>query len=191
MSFSTTTYMTMQTPFHGPAARTRRLTLLGTLGLGLALVFSSSADAQSASYTVTVTEQVQLGVAPARAWAAIEDFLTWPSWHPAFASTQLVKGDGHSAGTVRLIATRDGAQFTEELISHDGATRSLQYRILTSPAPVVDYRSTLSVKPARNGSTVVWSSEFKVKAGASEQEVKKMIAGIYRIGLDNLATALE
>src|SRR6187431_1811063 len=156
---SSTTYITMQTDIHGPAARTRRFTLLGTLGLGLALVFSSSANAQSAGYTVTVTEQVQLGVAPARAWAAIEDFLTWPSWHPAFASTQLVKGDGHSAGTVRLIATRDGAQFTEELISHDGATRSLQYRILTSPAPVVDYRSTLSVKPARNGSTVVLSSE--------------------------------
>jgi len=191
MSFSTTTYITMQTHLHRPAARTRRFTLLGTLGLGLALVFSSSADAQSADHTVTVTEQVKLSVAPARAWAAIEDFLTWPSWHPAFASTHLVKGDGHSAGTVRRIATRDGAQFTEELISHDGATRSLQYRILASPAPVVGYRSTLAVKPGRDGSTVVWSSDFKVKAGASEAEVKKMIAGIYRLGLDNLATAFE
>ena len=192
MPFSTTTYIiTMQTRLRGPAARTRRFTLLGTLCLGLALVFSSSADAQSADHTVTVTEQVQLGVAPARAWAMIEDFLTWPSWHPAFSSTQLVNGDGHSAGTVRRITTRDGAQFTEELISHDGAMRSLQYRILESPAPVVAYRSTLSVKPGRDGSTVVWSSDFKVKAGASEEEVKKMIAGIYRLGLDNLATAFE
>jgi Polyketide cyclase / dehydrase and lipid transport len=192
MPFSTNTFIiTMQTHLRGPAARTRRIALLGTLGLGLALVFSSSAEAQSTDRTVTVTEQVQLGVAPARAWAAIEDFMTWPSWHPAFASTQRVKGDGHSAGTVRLITTRDGAQFTEELISHDGATRSLQYRILASPAPVVGYRSTLAVKPGRDGSTVVWSSDFKVKAGASEEEVKKMIAGIYRLGLDNLATALE
>ena len=39
---SSTTYITMQTEIHGPAARTRRFTLLGTLGLGLALVFSLS-----------------------------------------------------------------------------------------------------------------------------------------------------
>jgi hypothetical protein len=161
-----------------------------TLCLGLALGFSA-APALAADHTVTVTETVQLGVAPARAWTAIENFLTWPSWHPAFASTQLVKGDGHSAGSVRLLAAKDGAQFTEELVSHDAAKRSLQYRILESPAPVVGYRSTLAVKPSGNGSTVVWSSEFNVAAGASETEVKKMISGIYRLGLDNLAGAVK
>jgi hypothetical protein len=181
----------MHTHLHGPAARTRRNALLGTLGLGLALAFTCSADAETTERTVTVTEQVQLRVAPARAWSAIEDFLTWPSWHPAFASTRLVKGDGRSVGSVRVIATKDGAQFTEELISYDAAARSLQYRILASPAPVVGYRSTLAVRPSRDGSTVVWSSDFKVKAGASEDEVKKMIAGIYRLGLDNLTTALD
>jgi hypothetical protein len=104
--------------------------------------------------------------------------MTWPSLHPAFASTQLVKGDGRSAGTVRLIATRDGAQFTEALLSHDAAPRSLEYRILASPAPVQGYRSTLTVVPSRGGSTVIWSSDFKLAPGASEVEVKKMIAGI-------------
>jgi hypothetical protein len=181
----------MRTHLRGPAARSRRNTLLGTLGLGLAFVFPASAGAQNIDRTVTVTEQVQLSVAPARAWGAIQDFLAWPSWHPAFASTRLVKGDGRAAGSVRVIVTRDGAQFTEELISHDPAARSLQYRILASPAPVVGYRSTLAVKPSANGSTVVWSSDFKVKAGATEEEVRKLIAGIYRLGLDNLATALE
>jgi hypothetical protein len=176
---------------HGLAARTRRITLLASLGVGLAFVFSAAAPARAADHTVTVTEQVQLGVTPARAWTAIENFMTWPSWHPAFASTQLVKGDGHSAGSVRLLATKDGAQFTEELVSHDAATRSLQYRILESPAPVVGYRSTLAVKPNSKGSTVVWRSEFQVAAGASEADVKKMISGIYRLGLDNLAGAIE
>ena len=180
----------MQTHLHGHAALSRRSALLGTLGFGLALVLSSPADAQDAERIVTVTEQVRLGVEPARAWSAIENFLTWPSWHPAFASTQLIKGDGHSAGSVRLIVAKDGAQFMEELVSHDGASRSLQYRILASPAPVVDYRSTLAVKPSRDGSVVVWSSEFKVKAGASEAEVKKLISGIYRIGLDHLGSVL-
>jgi hypothetical protein len=182
---------TMQTHLHGPAARRRRITLQSMLGLGLAFAFTWSAHAEATKRTVTVTEHVQLGVAPGRAWSAIEDFMSWPSWHPAFASTRLVKGDGHSVGTVRLIATRDGAQFSEELMSHDAVARSLQYRILASPAPVVGYRSTLAVEARRDGSAVVWSSTFKVKERASEEEVKKMIAGIYRLGLDNLATVFE
>jgi len=191
MSFPTMNPITLYPYLPRPAARTRRHALLGALGLGLALAFASPAQALAADHTVTVTEQVRLGVAPARAWAAIENFLAWPSWHPAFASTRLLKGDGHSAGTVRLITTRDGAPFTEELLVHDAAAHVVQYRILGSPAPVVGYRSTLSVKPDRIGSTVVWSSDFKVKAGASEAEVRKLIAGIYRQGLDNLAGALE
>lgn len=191
MSFPTMNPITLHPHLFRPAARTRRSVLLGTLGLGLALAFASSAHAQVVDHTVTVTEQVRLGVTPARAWTALENFLTWPSWHPAFASTRLLKGDGRSAGTVRLITTQDGAPFTEELLVHDATTHIVQYRILASPAPVVGYRSTLSVKPDRKGSTVVWSSDFKVKPGASEAEVRKLIAGIYRQGLDNLAGALE
>lgn len=179
----------MDTYLQGRTPRTRRSALLASLGLGLA--FALPAGAADADRIVTVTEQVQLGLSPARAWAAIENFMTWPSWHPAFASTKLLKGDGRSAGSVRLIATRDGAEFTEELLAHDDAKHSLQYRILSSPAPVVDYRSTLTVRPDRKGSTVVWRSDFKVKPGASEAEVRKMIAGIYRLGLDNLTTAVE
>ncbi len=181
----------MQTHHLAPKGQSRRSILLISLGLALALAFSAATPVQAAERTVTVSEQVQLGVAPARAWTAIENFMSWPSWHPAFASTQLIKGDGHSAGSVRLLATKDGAQFTEELVSHDAATHSLQYRILTSPAPLVGYRSTLAVKPSGKGSTVVWSSEFMVAAGASEADVKKMISGIYRLGLDNLASAIE
>ncbi len=181
----------MNTHLQGRASRTRRQALLGTLGLGLGFAIALPARAAGAGRIVTVTEQVQLGVPPSRAWAAIENFMTWPSWHPAFASTRLLEGDGHSAGSVRLIVTRDGAQFTEELVAHDDAKRSLQYRILSSPAPVVDYRSTLTVRADGKGSTVVWSSDFQVQPGAAEAEVRKLIAGIYRQGLDNLALAVE
>lgn len=181
----------MQSHRQALARSTRRSALWGALGLGLALIYPPSTHARDGERFVQVTEKVELGVEPARAWGAIEDFLAWPSWHPAFSSTRLVKGDGHSAGSVRVIVTRDGAQFTEELVSHDAGKRSLQYRILESPAPVVGYRSTLAVQPSRGGSTVVWSSDFRIKPGASEDEVKKMIASIYRAGLDHLAGAFE
>ena len=59
----------------------------------------------------------------------------------------------------------DGAQFIEEPIPGDAATRSLRCRILASPAPVVGHHSTLAFKASRDGSTVVWISEFKVKGG--------------------------
>lgn len=51
--------------------------------------------------------------------------------------------------------------------------------------------ANLLVNPAREGSAVVWSAEFNVKAGASEDEVRKLVSGIYRVGLDNLATAFD
>jgi len=53
------------------------------------------------------------------------------------------------------------------------------------------HESTLEVKPSKTGSTVVWSSRFQVKDGTPEADARKAIAGIYRLGLDNLATAIE
>jgi hypothetical protein len=38
---------------------------------------------------------------------------------------------------------------------------------------------------------VVWSSTFKVKPGTPEDDAKKLISGVYRAGLDNLAAAVR
>jgi len=161
------------------------------LALGLGLATTAPVMAQSAAHSVSVREEVELGVPPARAWDAIRDYLAWPAWHPAFASTKLLSGDGRSKGSVRLLTATDGAQFTEELMRFDAVHHRLKYRILQSPAPVIGYESTLEVKPSKTGSTVVWSSRFQVKDGTPEADARKAIAGIYRLGLDNLATAIE
>jgi len=157
------------------------------LTLFIAWSGAGAGAAAATDHRVTVTERVNLGVPPARAWDKVEDFMRWPSWHPAFASTTLVSGDGHSPGSVRLLIAKDGAQFNEELLAHNPAEHRLTYRILASPAPVIGYSSTITVQPTDSGSTVVWTSEFAVKQGTSEDDAKKAIAGIYRIGLDNLA----
>jgi len=147
--------------------------------------------APAAERAVSVVETVQLATSPARTWGAIKDFAGWQSWHPAFASTQVVQGDGHSIGTVRVLTTKDGGKFTEELVAFDPASRSYQYRIIESPAPVVDYVSTIQVKETKAGSAVVWSSSFNVKAGTSEADAKQLISGVYRAGLDNLASMMK
>jgi hypothetical protein len=170
-----------------PLSNTQRAAQAAVLGTLVAV----SAAAPAAEPTVSVVETVQLGANANRTWSAIRDFSAWPTWHPAFADTQMVKGDGHSKGAVRVLVTKDGAKFTEELTAFDPAARSYQYRIIESPAPVVDYVSTVQVKETAGGSTVVWSSRFNVAAGTSEADAKSLISGVYRAGLDNLASTLK
>jgi hypothetical protein len=152
---------------------------------------TAAAPAAGVGKTISVTEKVDLAASPSRTWSAVRDFMGWQVWHPAFAGTQLVKGDGNTKGTVRLLTAKDGAQFTEELVLHDANSRTYKYRIIESPAPVADYVSTIEVREHNGGSTVVWSSTFSVKPGTSEEEARKLISGIYRLGLDNLVGILK
>jgi hypothetical protein len=179
----------LETP-RANAPASHRLAGFRAWSLALAVAFVAS-SAAAADHSVTVTEQVSLAVPPARAWNRIKDFMGWSSWHPAFAGTKLLKGDGHSVGTVRLLSAKDGAQFTEELVAYDPAAHSLTYRILESPAPVIGYVSTISVRRNGSGSNVVWSSRFSLKDGTAEGDAKKAIAAIYRVGLDNLVTSFD
>ena len=161
-----------------------------TLGLGL-LMACAAGGALAGGKPLSVTEEVRLAAAPSRTWETIKDFNRWQDWHPAFASTAITKGDGNTKGTVRVLTTKDGAKFTEELVSYSAASRSYQYRIIESPLPITDYVSTLQIKQNRAGSTVVWSSNFKVKDGVSEEEMKETISGVYRAGLNNLVSVLK
>ena len=131
-------------------ARQRRLArhVVKHLAMGLLAVVSVAAGA--AEKTVTVRETVQLSAPPSRTWDTIKDFATWQLWHPAFAGTEVVKGDGHSKGAVRVLSAKDGGRFTEELVAFDAAARSFKYRIIESPAPVIGYVSTIEVKPLRS-----------------------------------------
>jgi len=153
--------------------------------IGVGLLMAGSAAGAFAG-TLSVSEEVELAASPAATWAVIEDFRRWQNWHPAFASTEITRGSGNAKGTIRVLATRDGAKFTEELLAHDAAARSYQYRIIESPLPISNYVSKIEVLEGKVGSRVVWSSSFNVNPGASEEEMKKTIAGVYRAGLDSL-----
>jgi hypothetical protein len=167
-------------------------TSIPSLGIGLMLAAAARTGALAADKTYSVTERVELSAAPAKTWDTVKDFKGWQAWHPAFAGTVITKGEGNAKGSVRELTTKDGAKFIEELELHDAASRTCQYRIIESPLPITGYVSTLEVKHGHNGgSTVVWSSHFGVKAGASVDEMKKTIAGVYRAGLDNLAVATK
>ena len=158
--------------------------------LGVGLLMAGSALSAFAG-TLSVTEEVELKASPARTWAAINDFQRWQTWHPAFASTEITKGTGNTKGTVRVLATKDGAKFTEELLAYDSASHSYQYRIIESPLPISGYVSKIEVKESQSGSRIIWSSNFTVNPGASDEAMAKTIAGVYRAGLDHLKASLN
>ena len=158
--------------------------------LGVGLLMAGSAAGALAG-TLSVSEEVELAATPARTWSVIKDFQRWQTWHPAFATTEITKGGGNAKGTVRVLATKDGAKFNEELLMHDAASRSYQYRIIDSPLPISGYVSTIEVRESALGSRVVWSSNFTVNPGASDEEIKKTIAGVYRAGLDSLKASVN
>ena len=155
------------------------------------MMASAAAVAQATDKTVSVTEAVNLSAPSSQTWEKIKEFNGWQAWHPAFASTKIISGRGNTKGTVRVLTTKDGAKFTEELVSYDAASHSYSYRITESPLPITDYVSKLEVKAVKGGSNVVWSSNFHVKDGASEEEMKKTISGVYRAGLDNLGAVAK
>jgi hypothetical protein len=161
-----------------------------SLGVGI-LMACAAAGAAAAGKMQSVMETVDLAAAPSKTWDTVKDFNGWQGWHPAFASTAITKGDGNTKGTVRVLTTKDGAKFTEELVSYNATSRTYQYRIIDSPLPITGYVSTLEIRQHLAGSSVMWSSNFKVKAGASEEEMRKTIAGVYRAGLDNLASVMK
>jgi mxaD protein len=160
------------------------------LGVGV-LMACAGGGAMAGGKPLSVTEEVYVAAAPSKTWEKIKDFNGWQYWHPAFAGTAITRGGGNIKGTVRVLTTKDGAKFTEELVSYDTASRTYQYRIIESPLPITDYVSTLEIKQDKAGSTVVWSSNFQVKDGVSEKEMKDTISGVYRAGLDNLASVVK
>jgi len=161
-----------------------------SVGLGVVLAVLAG-PVCSAGKTLSVTEKIDLSVPPAKTWETIKNFDGWQSWHPAIASTHISKGKVNAKGTVRVLTTKDGAKITEELLAHSDKSMSYKYRITDSPLPVTSYVSTIVVRKSKDGSTVVWSSNFKAKEGIPDDEAKKVISGIYTAGLDNLAKILK
>lgn len=164
--------------------------------LGVALLGALS-PALAARSTLAVTEQVELATPPAAIWAVVKDFDGLHKWHPAFASTELVKGRNNVKGAQRVLTTKDGAKLTEQLLAHSDKAMSMKYRIMDSPFPIRGYVSTLKVAPGKKGgSLVTWSSTFrgksdKPKEGEDDDALKKLVSGVYGAGFDNLKSVAK
>jgi len=159
----------------------RSVMMAGTMLLALAV--SLPALAADVSKSVMAKGSVD------KAWAAIGDFCGIKDWHPVIANCVLSEKDG---AKVRTLTTKDGAVLVEKMTQWDDAAHSYGYAILESPLPVANYVSTIAVKDGADAGTVsiTWSSTFDPK-GASEDDARKVIAGIYDAGLGSLKAKLD
>tara|TARA_R110001583_G_scaffold130834_1_gene282513 strand:+ start:7257 stop:7748 length:492 start_codon:yes stop_codon:yes gene_type:complete len=130
-----------------------------------------------------VSKEVTVNASPDTTWKMIGDFNHLDVWHPVVVGSVLTHG---KTSDTRLLTLGNGATMNEEQLSRNDAERSYTYAILTSPLPVADYVSTISVTPAADGkSTVTWSSSFDAN-GASDEEAVNAITGIYDAGMSSL-----
>lgn len=129
---------------------------------------------------VEVTESISVAADANAAWELIGDPSALAEWHPAVDSSE-VEND------VRHLVLGDGGRIEERITERSG--RSYSYEFIESPLPVSDYSSRLSVDPSDQGAEINWSSTFEAQ-GVPEHEAEKLIAGIYRAGLDAVAQRL-
>ncbi len=149
-----------------------------------------AADVSLAQGKLNVSESVELSAPVARTWAVIKDFDQWQRWHPAITGTEIVKGRGNNAGTVRLLTTRDGQRISEELLAYSDKLMSYRYRIVESTLPVAQYVSTIKVVKGRGVSVIVWRGSFNAAPGVADAEARRVITGIYLAGFDGLKKRL-
>lgn len=122
-------------------------------------------------------------------WGVIADYCAIESWHPAVTNCE--SDGGNSPGTTRILTLGDGGVIIELLSNYDSGN-SYTYAIKSSPLPVANYISTITVERyGVSGSTVTWESNFDSAKGSSANEAKAVISGIYSAGLKQIKQLSE
>jgi hypothetical protein len=119
-------------------------------------------------------------MSPDALWQKVGDFCGIGSWHPAIEKCVL-----SADGKQRTLSLKGGGTIIEALELWDNANHTYGYTILSSPLPVTNYHSTISVVPDANGSALRWMGTYDSK-GAPDADAKKVIDGIYESGVKAL-----
>jgi hypothetical protein len=135
-----------------------------------ALISIEPAFALDSSVTMTSS------MSPEALWKKIGDFCGIASWHPAIEKCVL-----SADGKQRTLSVKGGGTIVETLENLDPANHTYTYTIVSSPLPVANYHSTISVSADPKGSVLKWVGKYDAN-GASDADAKKVIDGIYEAG---------
>ncbi|MEX6505725.1 SRPBCC family protein [Jiella sp. M17.18] len=152
--------------------------------LGAVAIAAGLVMAASPAFALDVASSVKTDAKPAAVWQTIGSFCDISKWHPAVE--KCVESDANGAKRRTLTLAGGGGTLVEEQVSRDDAKMTYTYKIVEGPLPVENYQSTISVTPAGDGSDISWTGTFDAK-GASDDDAKKVIRGIYESGLQSIA----
>jgi hypothetical protein len=110
-------------------------------------------------------------------WAKIGDFCGIGKWHPALEKCEL-----SADGKTRTLSLKGGGTIVEALVKWDAAGKSYTYTIVSSPLPVANYSSTITVSADGAGSLLSWTGKYDAK-GVPDAQAQEIIKGIYDSGL--------
>jgi mxaD protein len=170
--------------------------LVALSAIVLALPMAASA---ATAKTLKVQETVEIKAPAADVWAKVNNFGDLGAWHPAVAKTEITAGKNNEKGAMRVLTLGDGGKITEKLTAYNAKKMTFTYIITEGVLPVSSYKSTVTVKPGKDGmTTVVWSGTFKrkdtsgkPKEGEDDETALKTVKTVYRAGLDNLKKMFE
>jgi hypothetical protein len=129
-----------------------------------------------------VSKQLDVAALPDQAWAAVGEFCGIGDWHPAVDKCEL---SSQGKDKIRTLTLKGGGTIVEKLVKWEPKKHSYTYAIVSSPLPVSDYVSTISVKAEGQGSRLVWKGKFTPVG--DEKKAKDTVAGIYTDGLAGIA----
>jgi hypothetical protein len=135
-----------------------------------------------AAFAAEVSKQLDVAASPDASWAAVGAFCAIGDWHPAIETCEL---SNQGKDKIRTLTLKGGGTIVEKLVKWEPRKRSYTYAIVSSPLPVSEYVSTLSVKAQGQGSRLSWTGKFSPVG--DEKKAKDTVAGIYTDGLAGIA----
>jgi hypothetical protein len=116
-------------------------------------------------------------------WGLIGDFYGMHRWNPTLQPSEKLEGD-------RRKFAMGSTNIVERLVEE--GERSYTYAIEEGPFPFTNYRSTLSVRDAGDGKSIVdWHGKFDPAEGSTEEAAVQIVELIYEGGLAGLEQTLS
>ncbi|MGR3218713.1 MAG: SRPBCC family protein [Candidatus Anammoxibacter sp.] len=116
-------------------------------------------------------------------WQTVSDIGGIQKYLPMIAHVNV---EGSGVGAKRTCTMADGSQIFEKIITFNKDKKILRYIVTKSQMPFKNYVGTFKVQSISNNQCQLeWSSTF-IPRGMREDEVKKMLNGIYTVGLEGI-----
>jgi hypothetical protein len=131
-----------------------------------------------------IAESVHTTASAEQIWSIIGDFGSIADWHPAILASP-------TKGNVRILSLDGGVEVQEEVVEHSDADRYYVYTILSSPFPMTDYRSRLSVSADGSGARMDWTGEFQTATAEDAATFEGVFRGVYHSGMESIRERVE